>query len=346
MNSSYKIGLVLAVLLCAGVVLFYSTQDGGPTVDVADDRTTADDAPASEDSQSPRTRRTLASRDDRPTPAPRDDSRRDASESTPSSSNDMMSALRRQVNEANRTAPDENDRTSDSTTNDTASDADSETAPEDAPANAADDNAVTATSGTSPSNGDDTTEDTAENTQDDMPDAAGPGAGIITSDAEDTTASPANRPAVERETARTDTNASRAADTPDRYTIQPGDTFSSLARELFGDERRWVEIAQANPTVDPQRLRAGQEIRLPDTDDMQPLDRSNNDSNSADDPGRAVPYTVQPGDTLSRIASQYYGTGTRWRLIYEANRNRIGSNPNNVRPGTTLLIPPAPNEAE
>lgn len=49
-------------------------------------------------------------------------------------------------------------------------------------------------------------------------------------------------------------------------------------------------------------------------------------------------YIVQPGDTLSKIASQLYGDGRLWTAIYEANRDKI-SNPNLVRVGLELRIP-------
>ena len=32
-------------------------------------------------------------------------------------------------------------------------------------------------------------------------------------------------------------------------------------------------------------------------------------------------YVVQRGDSLWRIAAKVYGSGSQWRLIYEANRN-------------------------
>ena len=50
-------------------------------------------------------------------------------------------------------------------------------------------------------------------------------------------------------------------------------------------------------------------------------------------------YTVQPGDTLSVIAGKFYGDGNLWNLIYEANRNAIGPNPNQIQVGMVLVIP-------
>lgn len=51
-------------------------------------------------------------------------------------------------------------------------------------------------------------------------------------------------------------------------------------------------------------------------------------------------------DTLSGIAFKYYGKASEpyYRLIYEANREIIGSNMNLLRAGQTLNIPKLPEE--
>jgi len=54
----------------------------------------------------------------------------------------------------------------------------------------------------------------------------------------------------------------------------------------------------------------------------------------------ATTYTVQPGDTLRSIAQDQYGDAGMWPRIYEANRDTIGSNPDNLVAGTTLTLPP------
>jgi nucleoid-associated protein YgaU len=49
---------------------------------------------------------------------------------------------------------------------------------------------------------------------------------------------------------------------------------------------------------------------------------------------------VADGDTLATISARFYGDETQWRRIYDANRQAIGDNPDNLRVGTTLRIPP------
>ncbi len=49
-------------------------------------------------------------------------------------------------------------------------------------------------------------------------------------------------------------------------------------------------------------------------------------------------YTVAAGDSLSKIAKQYYGNVNQYMKIYEANRNVL-SDPNVVKIGQVLVIP-------
>ena len=50
-------------------------------------------------------------------------------------------------------------------------------------------------------------------------------------------------------------------------------------------------------------------------------------------------YTVVKGDTLSKIAKQYYGDGNAYPRIFEANKPML-SHPDKIYPGQTLRIPP------
>ncbi|HEY9856935.1 MAG TPA: LysM peptidoglycan-binding domain-containing protein [Stenomitos sp.] len=51
-------------------------------------------------------------------------------------------------------------------------------------------------------------------------------------------------------------------------------------------------------------------------------------------------YTVKPGDTLSGIARTQLGDANRWHEIYNLNKTVIGSNPNLIKPGQVLRLPP------
>lgn len=49
-------------------------------------------------------------------------------------------------------------------------------------------------------------------------------------------------------------------------------------------------------------------------------------------------YSAAPGDTLTAIAQQFYGDGSRWPSIYEANRQQI-DDPDLIFPGQVLRVP-------
>jgi len=51
--------------------------------------------------------------------------------------------------------------------------------------------------------------------------------------------------------------------------------------------------------------------------------------------GSGSTYTVQSGDSLSKIGSQY---GVSWQKIFEANRDKL-DDPDKIQPGQELTIP-------
>jgi nucleoid-associated protein YgaU len=51
-------------------------------------------------------------------------------------------------------------------------------------------------------------------------------------------------------------------------------------------------------------------------------------------------YEVQSGDTLLSIAEQFYADNSQWRRIYDANKDVIGSDPDKLKLGMKLTIPP------
>jgi nucleoid-associated protein YgaU len=66
-------------------------------------------------------------------------------------------------------------------------------------------------------------------------------------------------------------------------------------------------------------------------------------SSTAPPPPAAAPaepriYVVQKGDSLSKIAKQFYGSPSDWRRIFDANRERI-KDPDLIQPGWKLTIP-------
>lgn len=55
-------------------------------------------------------------------------------------------------------------------------------------------------------------------------------------------------------------------------------------------------------------------------------------------PARAQTYTVQPGDTLSKIAKHFYGNANDYMKIFNANQDQL-DDPNKIKVGQVLKVP-------
>ncbi|MEG4939477.1 LysM peptidoglycan-binding domain-containing protein [Microcoleus sp. F4-D5] len=111
------------------------------------------------------------------------------------------------------------------------------------------------------------------------------------------------------------------------YTVQSGDTLSVIAQKFYNDANLWQRIYEANRGIigqDPDRIFPGQNLVIPGF------------TNASGSPRT---YTVQPGDTLSVIAQNFYGDANLWQTIHEANRSVIGQDPDQIFPGQNLVIP-------
>ncbi|HET6900378.1 MAG TPA: LysM peptidoglycan-binding domain-containing protein [Vicinamibacteria bacterium] len=49
-------------------------------------------------------------------------------------------------------------------------------------------------------------------------------------------------------------------------------------------------------------------------------------------------YTVQKGDTLSKISKQFYGDANTYKKIFDANKDQL-KDPDKIQPGQVLRIP-------
>lgn len=103
----------------------------------------------------------------------------------------------------------------------------------------------------------------------------------------------------------------------DVYIVQPGDTLSAIAQN-FGTT--YQQLAALNGIANPNFIYPGQQIVINGSAVSTP---SNTDEEY---------YTIQPGDTLSGIASTY---GTTWQWLAEVNGI---SNPNLIYPGHTIRV--------
>jgi len=108
-----------------------------------------------------------------------------------------------------------------------------------------------------------------------------------------------------------------------------GDATDSLAQKDVGDFRR-------NPTA----KEFGKSVQS--ETDAQSLGRGMNTDLFDVGPHRLKPpgkYKIRAGDSLSKIALEYYGDASRWPPIYLMNHKKIGKNPKILQVGLVLRIP-------
>ncbi len=123
------------------------------------------------------------------------------------------------------------------------------------------------------------------------------------------------------------------------YTVGPDDSMWTIAADWLGNAGRWADIAAANPLVDPHRLQIGQVLRLPPKAPAGVVAEAPRGHLSLPAAVGTL-YTVRAGDTLSRIAEAHYGEVGKWLVIYNANRPTIGWDPDRLKVGAQLRIPP------
>lgn len=103
------------------------------------------------------------------------------------------------------------------------------------------------------------------------------------------------------------------------YTVQSGDTLGLIAKRFLRSDARWPEIFEINrdKLTNPNAIRVGQQLRIPIV---------------------LGSHVVRTGETLATIARLGLGDATRWREIFDLNRDRI-KNPDVVRVGQELRVP-------
>lgn len=140
----------------------------------------------------------------------------------------------------------------------------------------------------------------------------------------------------------------------DRYTVQPGDTMSSIAKAILDDGRRYPELCAANvQRVGANcQLAVGTQIIVPT--DIQAYQRpasvqaaiyhATTPATAARGANRvpvatgAKTYTIVAGDSMYSIASRNGGLGAMY-AICTANVAVLGGDCDKLTVGATLVIP-------
>lgn len=131
---------------------------------------------------------------------------------------------------------------------------------------------------------------------------------------------------------------------PERlYVIEAGDNPWKIAVKVFGDGKHAQAIVDANPGLDPQRMKIGQELKLPNIAPRGPVAAAAPAPIQAQAPAdevrmAAAVYTIQAGDTLSDIAREHFGSGGPKNVakILDANP---GVDARKLKVGMTLKLP-------
>jgi len=116
---------------------------------------------------------------------------------------------------------------------------------------------------------------------------------------------------------------------PDSYTVQKGDTLMKIAFEIYGEVSKWRSVYETNKGVikDPNSVPAGVNLKV-----MKPATPILLEKNGER-------YLIKKGDTLGKISTALYGVKSKWKEIWQNNKQLI-RNPNRIFAGFFLYYTP------
>lgn len=139
------------------------------------------------------------------------------------------------------------------------------------------------------------------------------------------------------------------------HVVQKGETLSSIASMAYGSPNLYPHILRANPNLNPNRMRPGITINLPDINDVHPPRSAAPATATPDSPAAehgvmlaahnldtTHEYVVQPGDSLHRIAIKLYGKIGMVDKIYDLNKDAIGPDKARLKLHMILKLPQPP----
>jgi nucleoid-associated protein YgaU len=119
--------------------------------------------------------------------------------------------------------------------------------------------------------------------------------------------------------------------------------LTSIAAAAYGDSKKWKKIAEANPSVNPNRMAPGTKLVIPVLASY--TQASSNSVSSAAAAASLDPqtqYQVEPNDSLYRISMKLYGKATHVDQLYQDNKDTIGSDPRRLKLNTVLKLTDPP----
>lgn len=128
---------------------------------------------------------------------------------------------------------------------------------------------------------------------------------------------------------------------PTTHNVVKGEALWKIAETYYGSGYNFVDIAKENKLKSANVIEIGQELRIPDVQAKkqtisgveQKITVVSAQTITADT------HTVLPNDSLWSIAVRAYGDGFQWTKVYQANKDKIGTDPNRIEKGVELAIP-------
>ena len=117
---------------------------------------------------------------------------------------------------------------------------------------------------------------------------------------------------------------------------EPAEAVEVKAPEV--QEEKAAEPAQTEPAAQPAEQNA-QQTPAP-TMEQAPKQEPAPAAKAEKKTTPPCDHVVRTGDNLWKLAREYYGEGSKWKLIYEANKAEL-KNENFLEPGKVLKIPAA-----
>ncbi len=111
------------------------------------------------------------------------------------------------------------------------------------------------------------------------------------------------------------------------YVVEAGDTLGKIAQKIYGDQKRWRDIASLSGLDNPNQIYPGDLIYYTLED------ASMNFAQTYENIRRAK-ETVREGDTLAAISKRVYGKSNLWKHIWRQNDNI--DNPDVLQAGMTV----------
>lgn len=130
------------------------------------------------------------------------------------------------------------------------------------------------------------------------------------------------------------------------HKVQQNDSLSKIANKYYRDESKWLLIFNANRDKLPDRnsLKIGTELFIPEEKTIVQSTKEETaiptlmQMTEVEDTKSSRRHTIQKGDSLYKIALQYYKDGSKWNKILEVNKEII-KNQNSLPVGAEIEIP-------